>query len=175
MTRSAAIIAIAAALYAVGAYGGAYEGAGEARAAASNAGTNSDMIRTYSVRAAYEDVKRDVEDGVIDAGLKVDYRGDIGKMLKRTGKDVGSAKNIYKHAEFFQFCSARLSRAAMEADPANMAICPYVIFMYESIARPGRVTVGYRRPIGAPGKASKAALDRINALLNAIVKQAAEL
>jgi uncharacterized protein (DUF302 family) len=129
--------------------------------------------RAYTTTGAYADVRQEIEDGVVNAGLKIDYRGNIGEMLKRTGEDVGSTAEVYKNAEFFTFCSARLSRAAMEADPANLAVCPYVVYLYEPAAKPGEVTVGYRRPIGAPGDASAKAVAEIDSLLDGIVKSAA--
>ena len=67
-------------------------------------------------------------------------------MLERTGADVGSTKKIYANAEFFMFCSAKLSRAMIEADPANVGYCPYVVFLYEAAEKPGEIVVGYRRP-----------------------------
>jgi uncharacterized protein (DUF302 family) len=130
--------------------------------------------KTYTSSRAYADVKQDIEDGIVNAGLKVDYVGHIGDMLKRTGQDMGATAEIYKQAEFLQFCSARLSRAAMEADPANLAVCPYVIYIYETTAKPGEVVAGYRRPIGAPGAASQKALADIDSLLDGIVAAAAQ-
>ncbi len=53
----------------------------------------------------------------ISRGFKIDYNGRIGDMLARTAKDVGAKKTVFKHAEFFTFCSARLSRKAIESDP----------------------------------------------------------
>ncbi len=95
-------------------------------------------------------------------------------MLARTGKDVGSEKQIYRHAEYVTFCSAKLSRAMMEADPANIAMCPYVIFFYETAAKPGEVVVGYRRPVLRGNDKSKAALKEVDALLAGILKEAAK-
>jgi hypothetical protein len=134
----------------------------------------ADALKTYEAEADYGDVRFAIEDGIVNAGLKIDYRGNIGDMLDRTGKDVGSTKKIYKAAEFFQFCSARLSRAAMEADPVNMGICPYIVFIYERADTPGKVTVGYKRPIGGSGEASQKALAAIEKVLNTIVKEAIE-
>ena len=137
------------------------------------ASANSIALKTYSVEADFADVVLDVEDGIVNAGLNIDYRGNIAEMLERTGKDLGSTTKIYKGARFMQFCSARLSRAMMEADPANMGVCPYIVFVYETIKKPGMVVVGYKRPLGAPGVASQKALGKIEALLEGIVKEAA--
>jgi len=131
-------------------------------------------LKTYSIEADYADVMQDVEDGIVNAGLNIDYRGNIGEMLDRTGKDVGSTKKVYKGARFLQFCSARLSRKMMEADPLNMGVCPYIIFIYETAAKPGTITVGYKRPLGAKGEASQKALGDIEALLDGIVREAAD-
>ena len=93
-------------------------------------------------------------------------------MLERTGADVGSSKPVYRQAEYFTFCSAKLSRSMMEADPANIGFCPYVVFIYETAAAPGTISVGYRRPPAQGSDASRAALADIDALLDGIVKEA---
>ena len=113
--------------------------------------------------AAYEDVRLDLESAIIKEGLKIDYIGNIGAMLERTGPDVGSNQPIYQRAEFFTFCSAKLSRAMMEADPANMAHCPYVVFMYQRAATVKEVTVGYRK-LEVKGRGAKT-LEQINVVL----------
>ncbi len=130
-------------------------------------------LKIYTVQGSYADVVQDVEDGIVNAGLNIDYRGKIAQMLDRTGKDIGATKQVYKGAEFMQFCSARLSRDMMEADPTNMGVCPYIVFVYETTAKPGTITVGYKRPLGAPGEASQKALGKIEALLEGIIKEAA--
>ena len=72
-----------------------------------------------------------------------------------------------------QFCSAVLSRAAMEADARNIAFCPYVLFVYELADQLGEIHVGFRRldEVGSP--ASKQALAKINSVLDEIVQEAA--
>ncbi len=135
----------------------------------------ADEVRSYAKKAAFEDVKFELGNAIIARGLAVDYTGQIGRMLERTGADVGSTKPIYAHAEFVTFCSAKLSRAMMEADPANIAYCPYVIFIYEAADRPGETVVGYRRPQSAGGdEAARKALADIDALLDGIVREAAK-
>jgi hypothetical protein len=121
-------------------------------------------IRTYA--------KFELTNAIIGRGLTIDYTGQIGKMLERTGADVGSTKPLYAHAEFMTFCSAKLSRAMMEADAANIAFCPYVVFVYEAADKPGETVVGYRRPTPVGNEASKKALAEIDALLDGIVKEA---
>ncbi len=135
---------------------------------------NEAALRSYSTQGEYEEVIQDVEDSILNAGLNIDYRGRIGEMLDRTRKDLGGTSKIYKGAQFMQFCSARLSRKMMEADPANMGVCPYIVYVYETIKKPGTVVVGYKRPQGAAGEASQKALNAIDTLLNAIVKEATD-
>jgi hypothetical protein len=135
-------------------------------------GASAQDVRSYAKKAAYDDVKFELTNAIIARGLTVDYTGEIGRMLERTGADVGSAKPLYAQAEFFTFCSAKLSRAMMEADLANVGFCPYVVFMYEAAGKPGETVVGYRRPALVGSDASKAALAEIDALLDGIVKDA---
>mgnify|MGYP001206651677 CR=1 FL=1 len=134
----------------------------------------ADEIKSYAKAGSYADVKLDLTNAIINQGLKIDYTGDIGGMLSRTGADVGSTKPVYKSAEFMTFCSARLSRAMMEADAQNMGACPYVVFIYETAAKPGEVVVGYRRPGSRGDDASKKALAEVDALLDTIVKDATQ-
>ena len=131
-------------------------------------------VRIVTVEGAFEDIAEYVADAIVNRGLVVDYRGHIGRMLQRTGKDAGSAKPLYRDAQFFQFCSAIYSRRTMEADPRNIAFCPYVVFVYELTAQPGIVHVGYRRPARAGPAASRKALAAVDTLLDAIVREATE-
>lgn len=124
-------------------------------------------VASFSSKAPFDQVVADLEDAIVNRGYVVDYQGDIGEMLARTAEDVGSDKALYRNAEFFQFCSAVMSRKAMEADIANIAYCPYVLFAYETEASPGAVTVGFRRLPEGPGR------DEVNALLDEIAREAA--
>jgi uncharacterized protein (DUF302 family) len=128
----------------------------------------SDSVMYTRKGATYEDVRTDLESAIINEGLKIDYTGNIAGMLQRTGPDVGSNQPVYQNAEFFTFCSAKLSRAMMEADPANMAQCPYVVFMYQRAATVKEVTVGYRK-VAETGRGAKT-LEEINKLLDRVVK-----
>lgn len=90
--------------------------------------------------------------------------------MERTGKDVGSNAPVYIKAEYFTFCSAKLSRQMMEADPANMSNCPYVVFIYQRAATVKEVNVGYRKL--KPEGRGKKALEEINVMLDRIAKAA---
>jgi uncharacterized protein (DUF302 family) len=130
-------------------------------------------ITTYSKAATFEDVRDDLKLAIQGRGLVIDYESFVNRMLERTGKDVGSARKLYADAQAFVFCSAALSRKTMEADPANVALCPYSIMVYATAAEPGKVVVSYRRPWRPDGTAaSKAALKEVEALLDGIAREA---
>lgn len=129
-------------------------------------------LKTVIRKGSFDDVKFELTNAVVDRGLVIDHTGQIGDMLARTGADVGSAKPIYMHAEFMTFCSAKLSRQMMEADAANIAFCPYVVFIYETVAAPGEIVVGYRSPAPRGNDASRAALAEIDKLLDGIISDA---
>ena len=127
----------------------------------------AEPVTTYTSDAPFAEVIGDLEDAVVNRGYVVDYRGRIGEMLKRTADDVGASKPLYREAEFMHFCSAVMSRAAMEADIGNIAYCPWGLFAYESEAKAGEVVVGFRTLPDGPGR------DEINALLDEIAREAA--
>jgi uncharacterized protein (DUF302 family) len=131
-------------------------------------------VVTYSRRASFEEVRDDLVFAIAGKGLVVDHESRINGMLERTGKDVGSTRRLYADARAFVFCSALVSRRTMEADPANVAFCPYTIVVYETLEQPGTVHVAYRRPWRPDGSAaSKAALEEVAALLDSIAREAA--
>ena len=119
---------------------------------------------TYPFDGSFDDATFAVENAIIDRGLVVDFVSKIGDMLNRTGADVGSDVTIFDAANSYLFCSAVLSRKVMEADPLNIAHCPYAIFV---IDRGGKVEIGYRRlPEGE--------MQQVQALLDEIAREAAE-
>ncbi|SOE08665.1 hypothetical protein SAMN05877838_0394 [Hoeflea halophila] len=127
-----------------------------------------DDVTAVTSEAAFADVASGIENAIVNRGYKIDYHGFIGDMLKRTASDVEAGKALYKDAEFFTFCSAVVSRKVMEADAADIAYCPYVVFAYETEDAPGAVTIGFRRlPDGGER-------DAVNALLSEIIKDAAD-
>ena len=133
-------------------------------------------VVTYSKAGKFEDVRDDLKIAIEGRGLVIDYQSYVNRMLERTGKDVGSARKLYADAQAFVFCSAALSRKTMEADPANAALCPYSVMVYEKAQEPGKVYVSYRRPWRPDGPAaSKAALKEVEKLLDGIAREAAGL
>lgn len=118
---------------------------------------------TYDFDGSFDDATFAVETAIIDRGLVIDYRSHVGEMLNRTGADVGSAETIFDNADVFLFCSAVLSRKMMEADPLNVAHCPYGVFVTD---RGGQVQIGYRHFPDGP-------MQQVQSLLDAIAREAA--
>ena len=127
----------------------------------------------YSAKAKFADVRDELQAAIEGKGLQVDHVSFVSRMLERTGKDMGATRKVYADAQAFVFCSAALSRKAMEADPSNAALCPYSIMVYATAQDPGTVHVAYRRPWRPDGSAaSKAALKEVEALLDGIAREA---
>jgi hypothetical protein len=105
---------------------------------------------TKSVEADFEDVFFDLQQAVIGMGLVVEHVGHVGKMLERTAATItGSTDNnllSYKYAKYLQFCSSKLTHKATRLDPANLSMCPFILYAYETVKSPGQVIVGYRNP-----------------------------
>jgi hypothetical protein len=128
--------------------------------------------RTKTVSSDFESVAFDLTNAIVNRGLKVDYTGYVSTMLDRT-KDATGKGSPYVDGRYYIFCSAQLSQATMQANPDNIAACPYVVLAYELKSAPGKTVVGYRRPLAAGDDASKAALGEIEQLLQSIVDEAA--
>lgn len=134
-------------------------------------------FKTVKTKGDFDTVFVDTQDAIINKGYTIDYVGHMNQMLKRTSKAVGSVTETgslspYKHAKFMQFCSAKLTHEAVSANPQNIAICPYVVFVYEEKATPGVIHVGYRRPVGGPSKRSRKVFEKIDAMLTSVIENA---
>ena len=134
--------------------------------------------QTHMVEAPFEDVMLDLQDAVVGRGLVIDYTGNVDKMLERTAEAAGSVtesgtKSPYLHAKYIQFCSAKLTHEAVSANPQNLSICPYLVYLYETQDQPGTVHIGYRKPVFGPSKASHKIETKINTFLQAIIDEVA--
>lgn len=132
----------------------------------------NDYRATYSVKAEFGEVREQIKAAIANKGLKINNISYIGNMLKRTGKDLGYKKVIYKDAQAFEFCSATVSRFMMEADPHHIVFCPYVISVYELTDKPGTVYVSYRRPSLVGDAKSRKTLQDVEKLLDSIIQDA---
>lgn len=128
------------------------------------AAVSAQDVTIYPFDGSFEDATFAVENTIIGHGLVIDYVSHVGDMLNRTGADVGSDVVIFGAADVFLFCSAVLSRKVMEADPMNIAHCPYGIFVTD---RAGVIQIGYRHLPDGP-------MDEVEALLDMIAREAAD-
>lgn len=123
------------------------------------------QVVTYTTDQSYDDVIFGLENAILDAGLMVDSTSKVGEMLERTRADVGSDIVIFSQAEVFSFCSAKVSRAVMEADPMNIVFCPYDIFVAVVPDKPDQTIIGFRQyPDGA--------MQQVQTLLDGIARAA---
>lgn len=124
-------------------------------------------VITYTTSDSFDDVVFSLENAIIDQGLLAEDVSHVGEMLKRTGKDVGSGKKVFEHAQVFSFCSAALSRKVMEADPMNIMFCPYDVFVAQ-LPDSDKVIVGYRSFPDGP-------MQEVQEMVDDIAKSAAGL
>ena len=123
----------------------------------------ADGATVYEFDGSFEDATFDLESAIIDRGLVIDHVSHTGEMLARTADDVGSDVVLFDGADVYLFCSAVISRKVMEADPMNIAHCPYALFVMD---RDGLVQIGYRNmPEGA--------MQEVQSLLDDIAREAA--
>lgn len=124
----------------------------------------ADMI-TYDTEDSFDDVVFGLESAIIDAGLVIDSVSHTGEMLERTRADIGSNRVLFLNADVFSFCSAKISREVMEADPMNIVFCPYDIFVMVRPETPDTTTIGFRTyPEGA--------MKKVESLLDGIARAA---
>jgi uncharacterized protein (DUF302 family) len=133
--------------------------------------TRDEVMRMYVVNSNYEFVRDDVELAITGRGIKINNISHIGDMLARTGKDLGAKKQIFEHAEAFEFCSATVSRKTMEADPHNIIFCPYIIAVYSLPGEKDKTYISFRRPRLVGNQASKEALQKVEQLMKSIVAE----
>jgi uncharacterized protein (DUF302 family) len=95
----------------------------------------------YVFDGSFDDAVFSLENAIVGRGLVIDYHSHTGEMLNRTQGDIDGAVDLYDNADILVFCSAVLSRKMMEADPLNIAHCPYGIYVAD---RAGEVTIGFR-------------------------------
>lgn len=120
-----------------------------------------DTAITYTVDQDYDDVTFGLESAITDEGLLIDAVNHVGAMLERTKEDVGATKTVFLKADVYNFCSAKVSRDVMEADPMNLQFCPYGIFVMQTPENPDQTTIGYRIMPEGPMKEVQALLEKI--------------
>lgn len=116
---------------------------------------------TYTTDESFDDVVFGLENAILDEGLIIEGVSRVGEMLERTGPDVGSEVTVFLAADVYSFCSARLSRKVMEADPMNLQYCPYTIFVAQLPDAPDETIIGFRTFPEGPMREVQALLDTI--------------
>jgi uncharacterized protein (DUF302 family) len=132
----------------------------------------SSEIVVRSAKGEFKEVKERVLHAIENRGLVLNYTARIGAMLERTGKDIGAARRVYGEAELLEFCSARISRDTMEADPRNIVYCPYSIAIYTLPKENDKVYVAYRHMDASGSGQSAKSLAAVDKLLAGIVAEA---
>ncbi|KAB2309738.1 DUF302 domain-containing protein [Betaproteobacteria bacterium SCN2] len=141
-------------------------------AIAAGAAVAADNYATvFKAQGSYADVRDFIRMGIESEGLVINNTGHIADMLERTGKDVGASKQVYTGGEQFEFCSATLSRTMMEADPHAIALCPFVISVYQ-LPNDKTVYVSYRKPAKTKNPELRKALGDIEKLQVKIIQGA---
>ncbi|MCV2894948.1 DUF302 domain-containing protein [Lentibacter sp. XHP0401] len=125
----------------------------------------ADGYISYTTDQSFDDVVFGLENAILDEGLVIDHVSHTGDMLERTKADVGSDVTLFEKADIYSFCSAKLSREVMEADPMNVIFCPYDIFVIVSPDKPDETTIGFR---GFP----EGEMKKVEALLDSIARAA---
>ena len=126
---------------------------------------NADSFFTVETEGSFEDVVFNVEIAITGRGLVIDSVNHIGTMLARTKDDVGGTKDLFAGAQVMSFCSADVSRQAMEADLMNIQHCPYGIYVLQPAESGAPVSIGYR-------EYSDRSMQPVNYLLQQIVADA---
>lgn len=133
----------------------------------------ADNIVVMTKRGNFEEVRDDLVMAIENRGIRINHSNYIADMLERTGRDLGATRQVYAQGEQVEFCRTNLSRAQMEADPANMVFCPYIISIYTTPKDPQLVHVAFRKPEAPTASlATRTALKGVEKLLTDIVTEA---
>lgn len=145
------------------------------QAAVAGGSNGTDFAVIMSKKANFDDIRENLVMAIENRGVKIDHQSFIAEMLARTGKDIGLTKVTYLRGDQLQFCKADLSRAMMEADPRNMAFCPFIFSLYIAADKPDVVNLEYRK-LAAFGtsKASRKALADVEKMMQEIAQEAFE-
>jgi uncharacterized protein (DUF302 family) len=121
---------------------------------------------------SYEDVIENVKDAIIGRGLNITSVLSTSEMLNRTGHDLGYDKNVFRHAEIIQFCSAVIAHQLASINPNNMVFCPFAISVYQLSEDDKTVYVTYRKP--EADKESAEVINKVDQLIKSIIEEATE-
>jgi uncharacterized protein (DUF302 family) len=103
-------------------------------------------VYSYKAHSDFASVKQNLETAITNRGLTLRDSLHIAEMLQRTAKATGAKQAVYADAEVIEFCSAALTQRFVEANPANVALCPLTIAVYRPTNEPQQVYVCFRKP-----------------------------
>ena len=110
-----------------------------------------DPIVTKKVEGRFHDISRSVRSAIVGKGINIAHVLPASRMLRNTGSAFGYRDEVYRDAETYEFCSARISHKLARVNPDNIVLCPFTISVYELVSEPGVVRISYRVPTGRPG------------------------
>jgi uncharacterized protein (DUF302 family) len=119
----------------------------------------------YKIEGEFNDVKEDLVRAIEEQGAVISYTAHADAMLKRTGKDLGIKKQVYRQAEILLFCKAEISHNLVQADPHSLILCPYPIAVYTLTSDAKNVYLSISKPVKEPAE-----YRRIHRLLQTIVQ-----
>lgn len=132
----------------------------------------TETVNITEYDSTFEDIRLEIENAIIEKGFVIDFNGNISGMLENTANVADNATPVFSNAEFWQFCSSKVTRQLTNADPANIAYCPFVIFAYETMDDLGTVTIGYRPLPKDISKETNDIVKEVNSMLESIVVKA---
>ena len=146
--------------------------------ASANAQSQVNPRYTISIEGTFDDVYDEFRDAIINEGVTIDYVGNVGQMLEWTSQvniseNSKQTKPVYLFAKYMQFCSSALTHKAVQANPKNLSMCPFVVFIYETTENPRHIVIGYRPPTLSNDEASKTIHQEVVLFLNGILNEVA--
>lgn len=116
---------------------------------------SSNTLQIHKIQGNFSEIRERLTSAISNQGFTLSNTLHLHEMLQRTAKDLGMPDNTYLHAEAVEFCSAKLAHLMSQADPGNIANCPFVITLYVLPSQPNHVQVVYRLPLLSGPQASK--------------------
>lgn len=127
-------------------------------------------VRLHAVAGvAYDDAKDALTEAIEADGLVISHHSALAAMLARTAGDLGHKQLIYKNGETLHFCNVSAAWALAKESPANIALCPMGISVYETAADPGRIVFAYR-PMGGSSQGARMADQLMEKLVRKAIK-----
>ncbi|MGB5278001.1 MAG: DUF302 domain-containing protein [Gammaproteobacteria bacterium] len=130
----------------------------------------NDNIVTVKVKGDFMDMAANVRAAITGKGINISNIVHASQMLNRTGPAFGYNNNVYRDAETYEFCSARISHKLARIHPDNIVMCPFTISVYVLSDEPEFVRLSYRIPTGKPG--TEAIVEEIGELIQSIIEEA---